>query len=727
MAGEGAAQTPSSSNLEDLPRPSLRIERARGPIQVDGRLDDEAWSHIEPVRDFVQAEPDVGAPPSERTEVWITFDDDFLYFGARMWESEPGRLVTGGMERDVPGIIMEEMDAFGVTLDPYLDRRSSFIFFVNPVGGLKDGQGADDGRTRDYGWNGVVDARTTIDDEGWSVEMAIPWRTLRYDPSLEVQEWGINLSRRIRRRNEVSYWAPLDRRNRIFLMSKAGTVTGMENLPVVRNLNVKPFLLTSRASGAALPASLEGTDFDGGVDLKYGLTPSLTLDLTWRTDFSQVEVDQQQVNLTRFPVFFPELREFFLENSGTFSFGDLEGGPGGPRLGTSLRDFTLFHSRQIGLRGGGPVPLLGGARLTGRGAGLELGLLNVQSEAFDGRQAENFSVVRLRRDLRPNSNVGFILTQRTGVGGLEGGELTGDATNRAIGVDANLRFFQNLWVNSYLATTEAGDVRDNAARLSVGWRDPFWNGSASYRRIGENFTPGIGFVRRRGIQQGYATLGVNHRPANPRIQDISPYVETTRITDLDGELESASTRAATSISLPDRSTFSFSYNRQFERLSAPFRIRPGTFIPVGDYTFGEWSSRFSSSQGRSLSGNAGISGGEFYDGSILSLSGGVRWQPDHRLIIDVDATHNSLDVQGAEFNADLYSAKAQYAWSTVLNFTGFVQYNQSADEVVTNLRGNFVHAPLSDLFLLYTERRGLNGVGVLERFVTLKFTRLLVF
>jgi hypothetical protein len=727
LPANAQARQSASVDLEALPRPHLVIQPATGPITIDGRMDEAAWQDVEVITDFVQAEPRVGEPPSERTEVRITYDAQYLYIGARMWESDIGGIVPGGMERNVPGTLMEEMDSFGVTLDTFLDRRNSFIFFVNPVGGLKDGQGSDDGRARDYGWNGVVEARTTIDDEGWTVEMAIPWRTLRYDPSDPEPTWGLNLSRRIRRHNEVSYWAPLDRRNRIFLMSRAGTLSGMQDLPAARNLSVKPFAVASRADGTALPGELGGNDLDGGIDLKYGITPSLTLDLTWRTDFSQVEVDQQQVNLTRFPVFFPELREFFLENSGTFAFGDQSGGPGGPRLGTSLRDFTLFHSRRIGLRSGVPVPLLGGGRITGRTAGMEVGLLNVQSEAFDGRLAENFSVVRLRRDLAPNSDIGFMFTNRESTGNPERAEVAPPPPNRAFGVDSNLRFFGNLWVNSYLAFTDVEDTRDRAGRISVGWRDTFWNTSVSYRSLGEDFDPGVGFVRRQGIRQGYATVGVHHRPALTWLQEVNPYVEGTRITDLDGRLESSSVSGSLGFTFPDRSSVNLSVDRRFERLVSPFQVRPGTLIPEGDYPFTELSARYSSSQGRALSGNVQLSGGGFYDGSLFSVGGGLRWQPDYRLILEFGATHNTLDVQDTRFTADLYSARAQYAVSTVLNFTGFVQYNADMDEIITNLRGNFVHAPLSDLFLLYTERRPTGGGAALERVVTVKFTRLLVF
>ncbi|MFH1764647.1 MAG: DUF5916 domain-containing protein [Gemmatimonadota bacterium] len=719
LPSPGVAQQGGNVDPESLPRPELRL--ARGPaIRVDGRLDDPAWASVSPITDFIQSEPDVGEPVSQRTEVRISCDATYLYVGAEMFDSDPAGMVYGGLERDSPGILFEEMDAFGIALDTYLDGRNSFIFFVNPAGGIKDGQGTDDGRSRDYGWNGVVDVKTTTHEGGWTLEMAIPWRTLRFDPTLPDQQWGMNLMRRIRRRNEVSYWAPLDRRNRVFLMSKAGTLEGMGRLPAGRNLSVKPFLLASRAGGNTLSGDARGNEADGGVDLKWGITPSLTMDLTWRTDFSQVEVDQEQVNLTRFPVFFPELREFFLENSGTFTFGDVGGGPGGPRLGSSLRDLTLFHSRQIGLRSGSPVPLLGGARLTGRAGDFELGVLNVQGQEFDSMPAENFSVLRVRRRVMGNSDVGFVFTNRQPTG-------VDTPANQAAGVDANLTLFGKLYVNTYVAGTRQGDKNDRAGRLSVGWRDRFWNTSAAFRQVGENFDPGIGFVRRRAIRESYATLGIHPRLGIPSGLEMNPYVEWTHTTDLSGRLESREEWGGLSFSFLDRSSLNLAYTRSFERLDVPFRVREGTSIPVGDYTFGQGSVSYRSSQGKALSGNVSASGGGFYDGTRYTVAGGLRWQPDHHLVLDLDATHNSVTAQGNAFTADLYSARVQYAWSTTLNFGGFVQVNADADEMVTNLRVDFIHAPLSDFFLLYTERRSLGGGGVLERFFTVKVTRLLLF
>ena len=718
-------------DLEAIARPTLTIRP--GPrVTIDGRLDEAIWSEIEAISDFVQAEPEAGAPPSERTEMFIFRDEDNLYIGAHLYDRDPSGIIVRSLERDTPGILFEEMDAIGVALDTFLDRRTSVLFFVNASGAIKDGQGFDNGRTRDYGWDGIVDVRTRIHDQGWTVEMAIPWKTLRYDPSLDDQVWGLNLLRRIRRRNEVSYWAPLDRRNRIFLMSAAGTMDGVGALPEPRNLTVKPYALVGRSSGTALEGAgpggeaplQDGPDYspDAGFDLKYGITPSLTLDLTYRTDFSQVEADQEQVNLTRFPLFFPEQRDFFLENSGTFTFGDVDGGPGSPRSGTGLRDFTLFHSREIGLEGGSPVPLFGGARLTGRVGPLEVGALNVQSESFDGDPAENFSVLRVRGSILGESDVGAIVTNRQDVGedGLA-------RFNRAYGADANLRLASSLFVNSYVVGTESDVASDQAARLAVGWRDRLWNVSAAFRHIGQDFDPGIGFVRRAGVRETYGTVGIHPRPDHPLVLELNPFVEATRVADLDGVLLTRLVEAGLGVNFHDRSGVDFGVTNRFERLDAPFSVRAGTVIPVGTYSWNEGSVRYNSSQGRAFSGSVSLSGGGFYGGNRVTLSGSTRWQPTAALILETSATHNGVDVQGDSFSADVYAFRLKYAWSTSLYFGSFVQYNADREELVTNLRAQLIHAPLSDLYLLLTERRSTALDTVLERFITLKVTRLLAF
>lgn len=708
---------------ESVQRPQGLAARTTTRIVLDGRLDESGWRDATPITDFIQAQPDEGRPATEETAVWIVFDDANLYIGALCYDTDPDGLIVQSLERDFPGVLSEDMDALGIALDTFLDRRNSFLFFVNPAGGLKDGQGFDNGRTRDYGWDGIVTVRTAVHDSGWTVEMAIPWKTLRFDPRTQRGAWGLNLSRRVRRKNEVAYWAPLARRDRIFLMSAGGTLEGVPSLPSGRNLTVKPFALTSRSTGDSVPEDDSGNAFDAGIDLKYGLTPRLTLDLTYRTDFSQVEVDQEQVNLTRFPLFFPEQREFFLENSGTFTFGDVNGGPGAARAGTSLRDFTLFHSREIGLDRGRPVPLLGGARVTGRVGELELGILDVQSEAFDGNAAENFAVVRMRRSILGHSDIGVLFTNRQTTGSLAGGEY-----NRSVGVDANLRVLNNVIVNSYVAATRAHDAADEAVRVAAGWRDRVWDLSAAFRYIGGDFDPGIGFVRRRGIRDYYMTLGAHPRPAIANVLETNPYVEAQFITNLDGDLESRTVRLGFGVSFQDGSNINTRLSDRFERLAGSFAVRPEVLIPPGDYGFREASATYSTSRGRKLSGTVGVSGGGFYDGRRFTIEGSARWQPDYHVTVDVEAAHNGVAIQGTSFTADLYRARVKYAFTTRLYVGAFVQYNADTEQVVTNLRFNLIHAPLSDLFIVVNERRDVStGGGVLERFATLKVTRLLAF
>ena len=724
QAGQGGGNAARSPiDPETAPRPEGIVARTLGAIVVDGRLDEGAWSGATPITDFIQSKPNTGSPATERTVVRVLYDDTNLYISAFCYESEPDRITITSLERDYQSL---NSDIFGVSLDTFLDRRNAFLFWINPRGAIRDAQAFDDSRTRNTGWDGIIDVKTIVADSGWTVEMAIPWTTLRFDPTGGEQAWGVNFLRRVRRRNEDAYWAPLEQREFIHKMSRAGTLRGLAQIRPGRNLTVKPYVKALRGTGDALAAEDRGNDYDGGLDLKYGITPRVTLDLTYRTDFSQTEVDQEQVNLTRFPLFFPERRDFFLENSGIFTFGDVRGLSGDPRTGASLRDFTLFHSRQIGLRSRAPVPIVGGGRLTGRVGAFDLGLLNVQTQSLGNDPAENFSIVRLRRKVLGNSDVGFMLGNRQGTGSF------GGQYNRSFGVDANVRFLRNMVVNSYLALTRSnpagGEIGDEAARFSVGWRDRLWDGSALVRYVGDAFDPGVGFVRRGGIRHYYGTFGAHPRPRIPHILNLNPYVEGHYITDLGGTLETRSARLGLGTTFLDGGRLTLQYTNRFERLDEPFQVRSNVAVPIGDYSFGEASATYVSSGGRPLSGRLTVSGGGYFDGSRSTIAANTQWRPNYHVSLDLSATHNALSVQGNSFTADLYSARVKYSYNTKLYFRGYMQYNAAADQLVVNLRLNFIHAPLSDFFLVYTERRDLNGNGaVLERFVTAKLTKLLAF
>jgi hypothetical protein len=569
----------------------------------------------------------------------------------------------------------------------------------------------------------VLHVETAVHDSGWTVEMAIPWTTLRLDPGRPEQVWGVNFLRRIRRKNEEAYWAPLERRRVLYTMSSAGTLEGLEGVRPGRNFMLKPYVLGTRPTGSLVPLPDRRAGYDGGMDLKWGVTSGLTLDLTYNTDFSQVEVDQEQVNLTRFSLFFPEKRDFFLENSGTFDFGDVA--ERYVRVGASLRDLTLFHSRRIGLTPDGrPIPLAGGVRMTGRAGAYEIGLLEMQTEPLGDLPAENFAVARVRRNVAGRADVGAMLVNRMATSGLE------RHRNLSLGADANVRLHRHLMVHSYLAATdEPGRDGDNlAARLAYAFRNPTWESTGFLKHVGEDFEPGAGFVRRRGMRHAYGTVGMHRRPGFlAGVQNVNPYLEADHVTEPGVGLATRTGTLGLDVEFADGGALRMGASDRFERLSLPFRVRADATVPPGDYDFRDLTLGYASSRGRSLSGDASVSAGGFYDGSLASISLGGRWRPNYRWMLNLAASHNRIELPDARFTADVVGSRVSYAHSTRLYSSAFVQYNQALDQLVTNLRLNVVHAPLSDLFLVLTERRDLAREEVVERVVSLKLTRMLAF
>ena len=588
---------PERGSLEDpeaYPRPVAVATRTDQAPLIDGRLDDAVWRRAELITDFIQSQPEPGRLATERTEVRILYDDEALYIGAMNFDSDPSGYVVQSLERDFPSLSTRDADIFGFTLDTFLDRKNSFIFLINPYGAYRDGQTFDDSRNQDFGFDVPAAVRTALLDDGWSVEVRIPWSGIRYDARKADQAFGLNIQRRVRRTNEDSYWAPLQRRDPSHRMSKAGTLLGIRGLPDAHSVSAKPYAKVDNQNGSVLAEGLDGTGRELGADFKVGVTPGLTLDLTVNTDFSQVEVDQERVNLTRFPLFFPEQRDFFVENSGSFTFGDQTERE--YRMGASLRDFTLFHSRAIGLQGGRPVPILAGGRLSGTVGAWDVGMLDMRTGESDGRPGENFAVLRLRRSVAPGSDVGAIFVDRTALG--DGGGLVG----RSYGVDANINVFGGLVLNSYLARTETpGATGDQtAARFGAAWRDRTWNVSGLYRRIGDEFRPAVGFIRRRDIQHTFVTVGTHRRPRGTLVQEINPYVDFHRYANLGDTLVTREVQAGVVLDFFSGATLSANASRTFELVEEPFTVGEGT-VTAGEYEFDEASLSFQSSAGRPFS------------------------------------------------------------------------------------------------------------------------------
>jgi hypothetical protein len=710
----------SLDDPEAYPRPVATATRTPSPPRIDGRVDDAVWSRAEVLTDFIQSQPDQGRLATERTEVRILYDDDALYVGAMMYDSHAGQYVVQSLERDFPSLSTRDADIFAFTLDTFLDRRNSTMIMVNPYGAYRDGQTFDDSRSEDFGFDVPLQVKTALHDDGWSAEIRIPWSSLRYDASRPQQTFGLNVLRRVRRIAEDSYWAPLQRRDAVHRMSKAGTLYGIRGIPAARNLYAKPYVVAADQTGTDLAEGLGGGSTDAGLDVKYGVTPGLTLDLTYNTDFSQVEVDQERVNLTRFPLFFPEQRDFFVENSGKFNFGDQT--ERGYRQGASLRDFTLFHSRTIGLSGGHPVPIIAGGRLSGTVGAWDVGMLDMRTGSALGLPGENFAVLRLRRKVGEVSDVGAMFIDRNAMG-------SGPGSNRAYGVDANVRPWGALVLSSYFARTQTpGATGDQtAARLGAAWRDRFWDVSALYRRFGDAFRPSVGFVRRTNIEHTYATVGVHPRPSISFIQEINPYVEVHHYSTLGDTLVTRELQAGLVVDLTSGAKLTGTAARRYELVQEAFPVS-GATIPAGGYDFDEASLTVQSSAGRAFSADVSVSGGGYYDGDRRSVGGGFRWLASHRFAVTGSADYNRLILPEGTFTSSVYSGRLKYAFSTRAFLTLNVQYNQDLDQVVTYGRFNVIYGPLSDFFLVVTERRQLGDEpAVLERALTAKVTKLLAF
>ena len=708
---------PSVVNPETVPRPVFQATKTTGAIVVDGRFDEPAWAAATVLTDFVQQLPNTGRLASFRTEVRVLYDEDHLYIASVNYDPSPERAITVGLERD---FVSTNSDIFGLVLDTFHDKRNSFLFIVNPKGAVRDEQTFNDSRNITEAWDGIYTVKTTRQDSSWSVEMTIPLKTLRFDARRDPQTWGINFIRRVRRVNETSYWAPLERQYRLHRMSKAGSIEGLSGLKQGRNLQVKPYALTANSTGAQVPSSSLGSKADVGGDIKYGVTPSLTLDLTYNTDFSQVEVDQQVVNLTRFGVLFPERREFFIENSGSFTFGDVA--ERNYRMGAALSDFTLFNSRQIGLTADGlPIPIVGGGRVTGRVGGWEVGLLDMQTQRTQSSRAENFAVARVRRNLFGNSDVGLLFANR------EATDSTG--FNRSLGFDANIRPFGNLIINSYLAATNADKATADggAGRVSVAYRGRLWNTSAMYKRVSANFDPGIGFVRRRGFQQRFATTGIHARPKWRGIQEINPYVEADYHADYDGTAQSHQVTAGLDVFFQPDGELKLQVNDWFDRLDRPFAPFAGRSIPAGSYAYRNAQLTYITTQRFPLYGNAGLAVGDYYNGTRLAYNGGVTWRPRYNVSVEGTYQRNDISLKSGNFLADLAGVRVKYAWSTTLFGTTFVQYNTQSKTFATNARVAWRYSPLSDVFLVYTERQNTETKVRNERSIALKVTRMIAF
>ncbi len=701
----------------------ISAARATSPITIDGVLDEDVWKTGTPVAGFVQAEPKEGQPASDDTEVRIAVDGTTLYIAAVCRDGTPDIGVISQIREDFGN---SDQDTYEVILDTFADRQNGFVFMTNRAGARSDQQVANEGRETNTSWDAVWFVRTSQTADAWIVEMAVPFKSLRFEPG-DAAYWGINFSRRIRHRNEVDYWSPVPRVFTLSRVSLAGNLEGLPSASPGRNLQEKPSVLgeTVRATGF-------GTAFDAtanaGVDVKYGVTPAVTLDLTARPDFAQVEADQLTVNLTQFSTFYPEKREFFLENSGIFYVGDAAR----TRMSvtpTPDEDLLLFHSRRIGLTADGrPLDVYGGARLTGRMGGYELGVLTMQVAGTKTTPNTNYTVVRARRNLRPGSDIGGIFQMRQSAE-------RADDRNQVYGVDANFRFGTTDWNSYVIRTATPGRTSGQyAVRTSINREGNFFHGKVGYLNIGEGFQDDLGYYRRTGTQKLLLDVGIRPRPASLQargIRELHPHIVGNYYTDMAGRMVAKRLHTGFTFFMNDGSFLEPSVNPVSDTLTQPLLLAPGVPpVPPGSYSWTEYQLRYISDSSKPLSLNAGFTAGGLWTGAqrSVSLSGVIRPSHQFRLSLGVTRTAADLGAPNTDFVTAVWTMRVNYSFTTNMFLDSLVQYDEDRNRFNANIRFNLIHHPLSDLFIVYNEQQVRNDPTVTAgRSFIVKVTRMMAF
>ena len=682
-------------------RRTVGAVETRAPITLDGALDEEVWRTAEPATEFLQAEPHEGQAASERTEVRLAFDREALYIGVICHDTDPAGIIVNDIRKD---FVAGEQDTFEVILDTFADRRNGFVFVTNAAGAKSDTQIANEGRDVNTSWDGVWTVATKLDAGGWSAEIRIPFKTLRFERGAD-RVWGVNFSRRIRRKNEIDYWSPVPRVYNLYRAGLAGTLTGLADASQGRNLRVKPWIAansTRPVAGAAFDAGAHA-----GLDVKYGVTPSLTLDVTAKPDFAQAEADEQQVNLTQFSLYYPEKREFFLENSGTFYFGDIprESRIGNNRFSAPEEEMLLFFSRRIGLTSAGQaIPIDAGARLTGRAGAYGVGLMTIQTDPEGSAPGDNYTVLRGRRDVLGTSDVGAIFLSRQS-------SSSGDY-NRVYGADANFRFFRALSLNGFLARSETPGVASGqlSGKGSIVWNNNILHTQYSLLSVGDHFRDDIGFVKRTGIRKHFADFGIRPRPASLRqygIRELHPHTRYNIYTDQSNVKVTHTNHVAMSVFFDNGAIVEYAWNPRFERILTPFKIRPDQSFQAGQYGWNEYQLLVETNHSKMVSASLDLTTGGFWSGTQRSAKLGVIVRPSYHLSLDLALQRNDIDLPFPmhAFVTNLITSRIGYAFSTRTFLDTLLQYNTDLKQFSTNLRFDLIHRPLSDLFVVYNEQR----------------------
>ena len=695
IASEGLAQTIDSN----APRPVAQAMALTTAPIIDGNvLDDPAWQGAEPITGFWQIQPDSGQPASQKTAVYVGYTETALHIGVVAYDDEPLEIISTDSRRDSS---LDDTDSIKIMIDGLLDRQNGYIFGTNPAGIEFDGQINREGAGQfvfggqggfNLNWDAPWTVKSEVSDIGWSAEMEIPFTSLRFGKG-DVQEWGLNIERRIRRNNEVAFWAPMSQDRSLFRVSEAGSIQGIR-VPRLRNLQFTPYILGKAQRGGSLSGTK--TDQDVGFDIKYSLTPSLTLDATYNTDFAQVEVDEQQVNLDRFSLFFPEKRPFFLENAGQFTVGN-------------PREVELFFSRRIGIGGSGTqTPIDGGLRLSGKvGGTTNVGLLFMRSDAVSGFASENkYAVARVNQELANRSSVGFLIVDRDGDGSLLGNG--GDDQNQTYAIDGRWGIGDNLLLSAWAARTETPGLtgKDDAFSLNANFNDADWTMDFAYSEVGGAFNPEVGFLARSDYRRVSGLVLRRIRPDNLwNLFEIRPHISYRGFWDLDGFQETGFIHVDSHWEFETGTEVHTGFNITKEGVKAPFDIVPGVTIQPGTYDHAEAQLVLRGNQSAPLNFDLRVVIGGRFGGDRISLSPVARYRIGEKFSSELSYNYNDFDlpVPRGDFTANLARLRLSYSFTPKILLQMLAQYNEVDDRVSSNLRFSWLQSANTGLYLVYNE------------------------
>jgi hypothetical protein len=705
---QAAAQRPATADA--------RASRIESRITVDGVLDDAAWSAAPALNGFRQRDPAEGAPASEGTDVRVVYTSTSIIFGITAHDSEAARIAATELRRDNA---FDNDDSVAVILDTLHDHRSAYLFRVNPAGTQYDALITDEGKVTDANWDESWNAAARVSPSGWTAEIEIPFKILRLTGA-DTQVWGLDVERVIRRKSEFTYWSNYRRGFTFAQVSQAGHLNGLQGVNGGLTVRIKPYLRTTTRHASPPPTDrrqLVSLSDIGLEDVKYRVTSDFTVDFTMNTDFAEADVDAQVLNVTRFPVFFPERREFFVEGAGIFDFG-----PGGG----AASEMKLFFSRSIGLSADrDTIPIIAGAKMTGKAKGWSVGVLDVQTDALGRTPRRNYAVMRLKKDLLARSNIGLIVNNRASTA-------PGDPYNRGFGADANFVLLDHLNIQAFAASTYSPGKPDDhwAGRLRTNWDTDRWLLNFEHLLIQRDVNPEMGWLPRRDMRKTKLQLDYKPRPAIPHVRQLFFRTNFDYITSQAGVLETRNEDVTAETLFQSGDRVFARYSHLLDRIDERFQIQ-GVPVFVGDYRWRSAILRFTPGPSRRLSGEVALRRQwGFYGGNNTELVWSPLWKPSENLSLVPAYQFTRLELPGGRFTSHLVNSQVNYAFSNKWLTSSTVQYNNLSRFVVANIRLNYIYRPGDDVFLIYNDSSTLGTSlipGARNRSLILKITRSLDF